>query len=166
MGDLSNERVNERVFDRSNEGVTERMGDRSNERVNERTGDRSNERGNERMFDRSNERVNERRERDSGGEGGEGRREKHPGTTPGRGDWKEGRIERSATSSKRESRKRGGEYEEGIGDYMRYNDEESGLRSPGKGAGRRGERIRYSEVELKEATPEAFRGFIVKWNIF
>ena len=73
---------------------------------------------------------------------------------------------RSATSGKRESRKRGGEYEEAIGDYMRYNDDESGLRSPGKGAGRRGERIRYSEVELKEATPEAFREFIVKWNIF
>ena len=49
---------------------------------------------------------------------------------------------------------------------MRDHEEEVGLRSPGKGMGRRGERIRYSEVELKEATPEALRGFIVKWNIF
>ena len=29
-----------------------------------------------------------------------------------------------------------------------------------------GERIKYSEVELNEATPEAFRAFLHKWRIF
>jgi len=29
-----------------------------------------------------------------------------------------------------------------------------------------GERIRYSEVELTDTTPEAFRSFIAKWKVF
>ena len=52
-------------------------------------------------------------------------------------------------------------------DYMRnFADEENKIRSPRSVARIGGERIRYSEVELNYTTPEAFRNFIKKLNIF
>jgi hypothetical protein len=52
-------------------------------------------------------------------------------------------------------------------DYMRnFADEENMIRSPRSVARIGGERIRYSEVELNDTTPEAFRNFVKKLNIF
>jgi hypothetical protein len=49
---------------------------------------------------------------------------------------------------------------------MRFGDDEGRQRSPGPQVRVLGERIRYSEVELKDTTPEAFRIFVQKLNVF
>jgi hypothetical protein len=94
-----------------------------------------------------------------GNRGRESAREKDPINTPRHSTYRE-----VSSSGKRSSaRKYGNDDDED--EYIRGQIEE-GNRSPSKPVRIVGERIRYSEVELKGTDPEDFRSFIKQLIIF